>query len=332
MRSKSKLNTKSRLAAHITALVLLIIMLVYIGQTPKEQPVIPTPTSGLRENMRRRADNQRAPRQRDSSPARSASRTVEPAPARETPPAATAPAPAAPAEAAQPPEGGASEPAEAPASAAASDGEKPDTLPLGDVPAAATGETSAPDDASDTPEEADGDAPGEPQPDESGSLVVAPPASGVEAAAIPLPASAGPSLEVLGGGVYWLDSRHNFKTELAAIPEIDTLVLLAPLPGYEAEGVDHIKVEIISADVADLSTDAAARFIHLTSGEFAPVVAAVVDGARGAAFFKGAYLLANRNMGLDEALREIEPELKEAGPAAEEIVHRLRRLDPAALR
>ncbi len=177
-------------------------------------------------------------------------------------------------------------------------------------------------------------APEEPaaaQPDESGSLVVAEPADADSPvpAVTPLPANA--NLEVLGDGVYWLDSDHDIVKELAAIPEAGTLILLAPLPGYRAQGLSHVRTEVIPADTADLTTDAAEQFVHLTGTAVKPVVVAAIPGARGAAFFKGMYLLTHRNLPLEEMLAEIEPDLEEAGPARDDVIHRLRRIEADGL-
>ncbi|MCC8166355.1 MAG: hypothetical protein LIQ31_09435 [Planctomycetes bacterium] len=163
------------------------------------------------------------------------------------------------------------------------------------------------------------------QPDESGALVVAetPP---VRAAQL-LPNA---SLEVLGDGVYWLDPRHDLEQELGAIPEVGGLVLLTPLPGYRSTGFEHLKTEVLPADPADLTVDAAEHFLDLTTNHTRPVVVAVLPGARGAAFFKGIYFLRNRNLPLDDVLRELEPELQEAGGARDAIVHRLIRFNAEA--
>lgn len=170
-----------------------------------------------------------------------------------------------------------------------------------------------------------GDLPAAAQPDESGSLVVAAPETGFSApvaATTPLPNA---NLEVLGDGVFWLDPHHDLEKELAAIPEIGTLVLLAPLPGYRVSGFEHVKTEVIPADTADINHDSAEHFLHVTEDMKRPLVIAPLSGARGAAFFKGVYLLANRNLSIDDVLREIGSELDQAGEAREEIVHRLLR-------
>lgn len=162
------------------------------------------------------------------------------------------------------------------------------------------------------------------QPDESGALIVAPSETAAPiSAATPL---ANANLEVLGDGIFWLDPRHDLEKELAAIPDIGTLVLLTPLPGFQISGFEHVKIEAIPADAADIIHDSAERFLHVVSDASRPIVVAPLSGARGAAFFKGAYLLARRNLNQEEVMREIEPELEQAGEAREEIVHRLLRL------
>ncbi len=163
------------------------------------------------------------------------------------------------------------------------------------------------------------------QPDESGALVVAetPP---VRAAQL-LPNA---SLEVLGDGVYWLDPRHDLEQELSAIPEVGELVLLTPLPGYRSTGFEHLKTEVLPADPADLTVDTAEHFLDLTTNHNRPVVVAVLPGARGAAYFKGVYFLRNRNLPLEDVLRELDPELQEAGGARDAIIHRLIRFNEDA--
>ncbi len=163
------------------------------------------------------------------------------------------------------------------------------------------------------------------QPDESGALVVAetPPVRATQL----LPNA---SLEVLGDGVYWLDPRHDLEQELAAIPEVGGLVLLTPLPGYRSTGFEHLKTEVLPADPADLTVDAAEHFLDLTTNHNRPVVVAVLPGARGAAYFKGVYFLRNRNLPLEDVLRELDPELQEAGGARDAIIHRLIRFNEDA--
>ncbi len=161
-----------------------------------------------------------------------------------------------------------------------------------------------------------------PQPDESGSLVVAD-SQPLTAALTPL---ANANLEVLGDGVYWLSSQHDLEKELAAVPEIGLLILLAPLPGFRATGLEHVKTEVVPADPGDLSHDAAEHFLHLADKSPKPVVVAALPGARGVAFFKGAYLLAKRNIAFADILREIDPELREADGDQGDLVHRLQRL------
>lgn len=167
------------------------------------------------------------------------------------------------------------------------------------------------------------------QPDESGALVVAEPEDENTKASQPLH---GVNLEVLDDGVYWIDPRHDLEAESSALPEIGMLVLLTPIPGYKGPDVEAAGTESVPAGMSDLSDDAVARFIHIVSSARRPVVVAALPGAHGAAFFKGAYLLARRGMDMGETLLEIDPELNEAGPDKEEIVHRLMRLDIEAIR
>lgn len=324
---RSKLGTKSRLAAHILALLLLILMLVYLGpagaqvaQDAKHTPMRPTITlppntkheSG--ETARVAAESPLPPEERKEEPPVEEAPVAEPAAeepvaiqtpvAEEEPAAVTDDNDAAEALVEE-------EPAPLPAEPAKPEPEEPVQKPVEPEP-----EPAAAADDTQTPPET--------QPDESGSLVVAgADASRPVAAATPL---SNANLQVLGDGVYWLDSRHDLTEELGAIPEIGTLIFLTPLPGYHTQGFEHVKTEAIPADAADLTRDAAERYLHLTGNVTRPVVTAVVPGARGAAFFKGAYLLANRKMDMDELLREIEPELTEAGAARDEIIHRLMRL------
>lgn len=174
------------------------------------------------------------------------------------------------------------------------------------------------------------------QPDESGSLVVAASDTGTAQSVVSPLYNA--NLEVLGDGVYWLGSQHDadLEKELKSIPGLSDLVILARLPGAKIHDIEHVKTTVIPSDTADLSLDAAERFLHFTSDrakhhitDNSPkpvVVVAAQSGARGAAFYKGVYLLFNRNLSFEEIEKEIEPELEEAGPARDEIIHRLKRL------
>lgn len=404
---RSRLGTKSRLAAHLTALVLLIMMLVYIvpsqpiAESRDDGAISETEVAEVSERRSRAARRRAAEAAAEADAARTASATppapaeavavapAEPAttpsaakespaatvpaavlvPATTPPPAAETgerkdPAPAAAVETPSPeitaiqpasadaiadtpeadPAGEAERPAIADdqtaikpqdAATAAADGppaSEPESTPKTGDDAILPEEPPVPGPSSAT----DGDAkipaemPAEavvPQPDETGSLAVADNETGFAApvaAATPLP---NVNLEVLGENVYWLDPQHDLEKELAAVPEIGTLILLAPLPGFRFQGFEHIQTEIIPADIADLSDDAAARFLHLTDKPARPVVAAVLPGTRGAAFFKGVYLLARRHLAAADLRKEIDEDLAEAGDAAEEIVHRLERLD-----
>lgn len=162
------------------------------------------------------------------------------------------------------------------------------------------------------------------QPDESGALVVAPVDAGASETVIAPLKNA--NLEVLGDGFYWLSPRHDLEKELAAIPEVANLIVLAPAAEHAVAGFAHVKTDVLSAEPADLTRDAADRFVHLAGKKPGPVVAAALPGARGAAFFKAAYLLRGRDVSGDEVLGEISAELEEAGDAREEVVHRLLRL------
>lgn len=168
------------------------------------------------------------------------------------------------------------------------------------------------------------DTPASSQPDESGEMVVAAPEPGERSPDLaPLPNA---NIEVLDDNVYWLASRFDLDKELAALDRIGTLILLAPLPGHRVHGFEHVRTEVIPADISDLGREAADRFLHLAADKSGRVVIAVQSGARGAAFFKGAYFLANRNMSMEDVIAEIGPELEEAGGARDEIIHRLMRL------
>lgn len=159
------------------------------------------------------------------------------------------------------------------------------------------------------------------QPDESGAIVVA-----ESAETTPIEPIVNANLEVLGDRVYWLGPGHDAERELATVPDLDRLIVLAPIPGYRIHGFEHVATEIIPADPADLGKEAAEHFLHLTSTASGPVVVVVRPGAIGAAFFKGAYLLFNRKLSKEDMLREIGPELEMAGAAGDDIVHRLKRL------
>lgn len=402
---RSKLGTKSRLAAHILALVLLIFMLVYTSpdsKTVEDQPRrlkpsvsinpakpapeadaaksgvgtldrVHTPAVATRvepEQLRPPADPGAPRPERPAPPAPGIAAqtpgqpvTIDSAAALQPhaeplrPPARTedtpgdtlpdagdsgaqdkdnvitelhaAPDAARENDAAQP----TAQPTDAPETSAtlsaepATDAAAPETVTPEQTADESAASQSEPAESEDGSEVEDDDAqPSASQPDESGALVVAASETGAIkpiAAATPL---ANANLEVLGDGVYWLDPRHDLEKELAAVPELRSLILLAPLPGYHVQEFPHVKTEVIPADPADLTPDAADRFIHLTDGANKPVVIAVLPGARGAAFFKGAYLLHYRNMSPDDVLREITPELDDAGESRDDIVHRLMRL------
>jgi hypothetical protein len=335
---RSNLGTKSRLAAHILALILLIFMLAHTSpdsqplEEPQQQPRRRTPSVSAYPDKPDEGADKAGVGTLDRVHTPAVATRVE-AEALRPPSQPGAPRPARPA---QPAPGIASE---TPAQAATIDNAtplRPHAEPLrppepaatdaagipavNDVPAAEEG-TAAP-----APAETAMEQTAPPQPDESGAMVVAAPDTGAikpVAAATPLPNA---NLEVLGDGVYWLDPGHDPETELAAVPELRRLVVLAPLPGYRAQEFAHVKTEVIPADPADLTRDAADHFIHLTGGADKPVAVAVLPGTRGAAFFKGAYLLHHRAMTVQDMLREITPELDDAGDARDDIIHRLTRL------
>lgn len=367
---RSKLGTKSRLAAHILALLLLIVLLVHGGPAAPEQPAQHKP---LRPSLSLPPQDEAAAATPDAGPdlatapiaAPDLANTAAPvAPVVADAPDSTQTAPVAEPDTVPdatavvettPETPVASDAAQSVDESALTD--IPDSpvpgeqeMPVVDetnqlesgesavpavpavpvvpvVPAEAT-ESVQPSEAVVAPVEAEeSNEPSAAQPDESGSLVVATPEDGPDApipVTTPLPENA--NLVVLGDGVYWLDSRYDLEKELAAIPEIGTLVFLAPLPHYHSQGFEHVQTEVIAADMADLSRDAAERYLHLVENRKHPVVTAVLPGARGAAFFKGAYLLTNSKLALTEVVRELEPELDEAGPAKDDIIHRLTRL------
>lgn len=142
------------------------------------------------------------------------------------------------------------------------------------------------------------------------------------------------SLKSLGGGVYWLDPGHDLEKELEALPDAGTLVFLTPLPTLRGPGLDHARPGIVipAANPDDVSDDAVARFVHFAADSPRPVVVAALQGAYRAAYFKGAYLMACRNMGIEDALKEIEPELQESEATRDEIIHRLHGLDVERLK
>jgi hypothetical protein len=164
------------------------------------------------------------------------------------------------------------------------------------------------------------------QPDESGALEVAegdPADHGSEPVLAPL---ADGGLEVLGDGVYWLSSRRDLIGELAAVPEAKTLVLLAPDGKFETSLPDGLRTEIIPAGMGDIGIDAAEHFLTLVDGEDIPLVIAALPDTGAAAFFKGVYLLVTRGKALDDVFKTIAPDLPGEGKKDEEIRHRLSRL------
>jgi hypothetical protein len=137
------------------------------------------------------------------------------------------------------------------------------------------------------------------------------------------------ALEVLGDGVFWLGAGHDLTRELSAVLEAKRILLLAS--GEEAGfEIPAAASETIPARMADIGVDAAERFLFRIRDGPLPLVAAVLPGAEGAAFFKGAYLLLERNMDLSEAFSAILPDLPESGETGDEIRHRLSRLRESA--
>ena len=170
------------------------------------------------------------------------------------------------------------------------------------------------------------------QPDESGELRVAEGTGGrPEQVAVPLPRDAG--LEILDDGAYWIGPGDAQKEKIGHLPAGTRLVYLVPEGELQLPDVGPLSAESIPAVGDGLDADAAERFLralrHHKTGDGAAVV--VLPGAWGAAFFKGAYLMAARGLGLDAAVVELEPDLEKAGEHREEILHRLSRLDVGAL-
>ena len=386
---RSKIGIKSRLAAHILALILLIIMLVYLAppqntRSRPQAPAAPTapavlPAEAPVPPVDMTASKPEIPAQpEDAVPAEQATLTDDaPAeqPAEQLPESEAVPAESVPdsPEATPilsapgvetPDEQQGEQPAEAPASESPAAQDAPvmdEQTEETETPAETTAALEMPAETESASEETGGDTeeaqmptdsepatateppPGEnaseqpspTQPDESGALVVAASDTGAaQPAAAPLYNA---NLEVLGDGVYWLGPQYDLEKELAAIPGLTDLIILAPLPAsYKVHDFEHVLRDVIPADMTDLSSDAAERFLHFTNdrarqpaAENSPkpvVVVAAVHGARGAAFFKGVYLLFNRSLSFDEIEKRIEPELEEAGSARDEILLRLKHL------
>ncbi|MCC8189658.1 MAG: hypothetical protein LIP77_03335 [Planctomycetes bacterium] len=166
------------------------------------------------------------------------------------------------------------------------------------------------------------------QPDEGGYLVVAAADAAVpQTATTPLPET---GTQVLGDGIFWIDSRHDGKTGLAGIGDIGTLILLAPAPDHPVADFAEYEPEIFAAGTDDATEASAEQFLDLVEQGAKPVVLVSLPGARGAAFFKGVYLLSRPNLdraeAVDDTLRQIEPELIDAADDREAIIHRLRSL------
>lgn len=348
---RSKIGTKARLTAHILALVLLLLMLVYIApassnheEIKPRQPSVPLRKSAAAAPEKGgdavpvalpvRQPEMTEPAKTESAKPPETPKPPEPSKTPELSDSVEAIGPATPVEPVESVESATPVPAEKikPESIAEPIVEPEPATETGAVADAETGAEKTPENGEAEKPDADGDdqaasgkVPAINQPDESGSLVVAASEAGLDArvaAATPLPDA---NLEVLGDGVFWLTGGRNPESELALVPDIGTLVLLTPLPGYRVDGFDHVRTESIPADNVDLDHDSAEHFLHVAADSARPVVIVPLPGARGAAFFKGVYLLANRNLAVDEVLREIGSELDQAGEAREEIVHRLLR-------
>lgn len=168
------------------------------------------------------------------------------------------------------------------------------------------------------------------QPDESGALVVAEGADGAPvAAALPLPEDAG--LEVLGDGIYWIGSDSPLAEKVAHLPAATKVIVLTPGPNATVPVLFPTAPDVIPAVGEALDDDNAERFVRALAGDGSKAVAVLPD-AWGAAYFKGAYLMAVRGLDLDLALPELAAELDQAGDHRAEVIHRLRRLDTDRLR
>ncbi|MCL2000884.1 MAG: hypothetical protein FWG74_05575 [Planctomycetes bacterium] len=304
---RSKLGTKSRLAAHLTALFLLIVTLVYYA-VPPLPPHSRAPTVVEAED--------KPPEPASSGPILPETPAVaavsEPETAEEPPPAAASVVPAW-----QDPES-VSEPREA-ASV--------------DIPAQPDAAAFAIPIPAEYPPNMSNDAqPFVPKLGEDVSPAAAESVTGAFGNTAALSPLGRANLEVLGDGVYWLSPGHDLRDEITVVPELKTLVILAPAASRQAEEFGQIRTEILIADLDDLSEDVVEHFLHLTFAGEMPVLVAPLPEARSAAFFKGLYLMIRRDIEASEAIRKIEAELEDAGSARDEIVHRLLRLDLSALK
>lgn len=206
-----------------------------------------------------------------------------------------------------------------------------DVSPTPETTPVPPGEAAPPETGEEEKTDAEAEQPLPMQPDESGALVVADgEASRPEEAALPLPEAAG--LEVLGDGVYWI-GPDGLADKIPHLPENTRVVALAPTTDSPSLNLGIALYDVIPAVGENLDADAAERFLRdlqVKPGESA--VAVALPGAWGAAFFKGAFLLAVRDADPDAAFAELEPELGLAGERRDEILHRLRRLDVDSLR
>jgi hypothetical protein len=165
-----------------------------------------------------------------------------------------------------------------------------------------------------------------PQPDESGALEVAEPALGDGGSELALEPLEKTAPEMLGDGLFWLSGVGSPSSELAAVPEVRLVVLLTRDREAGMALPDNVRVAVIPAGLDDIGVDAAEHFLSLVEKADAPVLAAALPDASGAAFFKGAYLLLSRKMEPSEVFQAAESELEAAGEAADDIRHRLSRL------
>lgn len=339
---RSTIGAKGRMAGHLAALFLLIVFMAY-AEPRASAPVAPAPPPVAVPAPTERTGI--VPAEAAAvmpDPSATLAEVVTPVTAEHVPaerlrPPGSRGAPTPAGSAARPSIEGAGPPPSETLADHAADALQPSAAPLRPPPADADPGPEPADSGADAADaagkepdalagNASGDAAPVPQPDESGSLVVASAETGAEgpvAATAPL---ANANLEVLGDNVYWLDQQHDLAKELDILPEVGTLIVLAPIPGRTIQGFEHIKTAVIPADLDDLSRDAAERYVYMTSDASLPVVTAVLPGVRGAAFFKAAYLLAHRNMPMEDLERELAHELDEAGTARDDVMHRIERL------
>lgn len=343
---RSTIGTKSRMAAHIIALILLIVFMVCAR--PPAGTAVPRPATSTHPSVHP-ADAPAKAIGAPTDPTATLAKVVTPVTASHVPAEQLRPPGAEGAvSSARPPSQpgiGSHRPAPAETLATAVPGVEASTDPLrppADQASAAMIEEPAPSEspapeaivqadpeAVETAEPSPAPVPAEapaPQPDESGSVVVDAADTGAEGPVAVTAPLANANLEVLGDNVYWLDQKYDLERELSVIPEMGTLIVLTPIPGRTIDGFEHVKTVTIPANIDDLNHDAAEHYVHLTSDASQPVVTAVLPGVRGAAYFKAAYFLAHRNTPIGDLMPELEQELEEAGPARDDVMHRIERL------